>query len=363
MQTVIHDYANVSPIFNQIEWLYTHISDDYSKSLVPYVLDNSFDDLCDTLKEYLPNFSNIELVDYKLPKLDKLLDYKDPSQKDNTVIVCISGGKDSVALTKYLIDMGYNVYLYHMKGINKVYPDEYKSVIDVANYFKVPYYIDTVVLSGTQRFTEHPMKNMIIANGAIHYGIREKIGVNVAFGNFNESYLEYNDFDVCAGDCMDMWYNYEKIIRTIIPEFNMMIPLRNNEESLEIIERNIELLPLSISCMSPYRFREHWKKRTEKKYHVLLMNNRCGCCWKCALEAIYFMDRDVLQYNELYYIHCIEVLYKTKVKESGISDWTIKDLWNEYLFYPISESRAWEKLKYAIIQNGTVKCITTTSKR
>ena len=356
MQTVIHDYTNISPIFSQIEWLYTHISDEYPKSLVPYVLDKSFEDLCDTLSEYLPNFSNIELVDYKLPQLDLLMDYEEKTK--DTVIVCISGGKDSAALTKYLIDMGYDVHLYHMRGINKVYPDEYKAVIDIAKYFNIPYYIDTVVLNGTQRFTEHPMKNMIIANGAIHYGIRERIGVNLAFGNFNESYLEYNDFDVCAGDCMDMWYNYEKIIRTIIPQFNMMIPLHNNEESLEIIERNIELLPLSISCMSPYRFREYWKNRTEKKYHVLLMKNRCGCCWKCALEAIYFMDRDVLDYNEAYYLHCIEILYKTKTKETNIKTWTLKEVWDEYLFYPIQESKAWEKLKDAVIQNGKIKCIT-----
>ena len=356
MQTVIHDYANVSPIFNQIEWLYTHISDNYGKALISHVLDTSFDDLYEILEEYIPGFSGIELKDYHLPELDLLMDYQEKA-KDN-VIVCISGGKDSVALTKYLIDMGYNVYLYHMRGINKVYPDEYKAVIDVANYFNVPYYIDTVVLSGTQKFVEHPMKNMIIANGAIHYGIREKIGINLAFGNFNESYLEYNDFAVCAGDCMDMWYAYEKIIRTIIPHFTMMIPLHNNEESLEIIEKNLDLLPLSVSCMSPYRFREDWKKRTEKKYQIELMPHRCGCCLKCALEAIYFMDREVLPYNEAYYIHCIEILYNTKVKESGIKEWTLKELWNEYLFYPIQESRAWEKLKDAVIQNGKVKCIT-----
>lgn len=362
MQTVIHEYANISPIFNQIEWLYTHISDTYHPTpLVKHVLDKSFIDLCEIFEDYIPDFGRVELIDYNLPKLDLLLDYEE--HKNETIIVCISGGKDSVALTKYLIDKGYDVHLYHMKGINKVYPDEYRAVIDIANHFNVPYFIDTVTLSGSQRFVEHPMKNMIIANGALHYGLRKKISVNLAFGNFNESYLEYNDFAVCAGDCMDMWYAYEKIIRTIIPQFSMLIPFHNNKESLEIIERNIELLPLSISCMSPYRFREHWKKRTEKKYHVSLMEHRCGCCWKCALEAIYFMDKDAIEYNQEYYIHCIEILYANKVKETEMEDWSISDLWTEYLFYPIEESRAKEILENAIIQNGKVKCITATSKR
>ena len=244
-----------------------------------------------------------------------------------------------------------------MRGINKVYPDEYKAVIDIAHHFNVPYYIDTVVLSGTQRFTEHPMKNMIIANGAIHYGIREGIGTEIAFGNFKDSYLDENQFDVCAGDCTDMWWAYDDIIQTVIPQFRMNVPLYNNYETLAIIERNPELLPLSISCISPYRFREHWKKRTEKKYGIKLLNNRCGCCWKCAVEWMYYVDCDLFDLNQSYYLHCFQILCDTLRKESKVTG-TIQQVWYEYMHYPIDKSKVWEVLKNATIQNGKVKCIT-----
>ena len=70
----------------------------------------------------------------------------------------------------------------------------------------------------------------------------------------------------------------------------------------------------------------------------------------------------MLDFNHDYYIHCLEILYKTKVKESGIKDWIIQDLWSEYFFTPIEESILYEEIKDAIISNGKIKCITKTFK-
>ena len=205
------------------------------------------------------------------------------------------------------------------------------------------------------------MKNMIIANGAINYALDNKLGVNIAFGNFNESYLESNQFDVCGGDCMDMWYAYDKIIRKVIPEFTMNIPLHNSQESLDIIEDHFDLLPLTVSCISPYRFRDYWRKRTQKKYGIELLENRCGCCWKCCVEFMHYSDRNLFDFNMKYYLHCFQILCDTLRKESKVIG-TIQQVWDEYMHYPIEKSKAWEVLKDATIQNGKVKCITTAVK-
>ena len=359
MQAVIHEYENISPIFNDIETVYMEISEEYSvMKLLPMTLDTSFVDLYDILKENVPWCPKYVFVDTNIIHINV--------PESNNMIVCVSGGKDSVALAKYYIDKGYNVYLYHMHGINKVYPDEVEAVKRIAKYLNIPIdhvYIENVVLSGTQKFVEHPMKNYIIANGAIHYAIREHLGINIAFGNFNESYLEDNDFDVCAGDCMDMWYAYEKIIRRYLPQFTMNIPFRTNQDTIDIIKQDRNLLELCVSCMSPYRFREYWHKRTEKKYGISLMPSRCGCCWKCCAEYITYTDLGILQFDLPYYIHCLEILYNAKVKESKIRIWTLEDIWSEYFFYPIEKSRAYEVLNNAVIHNGKVKCITETSER
>ena len=363
MQTVIHEYSNLSPIFNDIEILYMEVSakDNNPFKLLPIRLDTSFIDLYDILKENVPWYHKYRTVVFEFRNIIHI-----NVPESNNMIVCVSGGKDSVALAKYYIDKGYNVYLYHMHGINKVYPDEVEAVKNIAKYLNIPMdrvYIENVILSGTQDFVEHPMKNYIIMNGAIHYAIREHLGINIAFGNFNESYLEDNDFDVCAGDCMDMWYAYEKIVRRYLPQFTVNIPFRNNQDTIDILKKDPKLLELCVSCISPYRFREYWHKRTEKKYVIHLMNNRCGCCWKCCAEYINYTDLGILRLNREYYIHCLEILYKTKVKESGIKTWSIKDLWSEYFFYPIKKSKVYKEIKDAVIRNGKVQCITQTSKR
>jgi len=357
MQTVIHEYANLSSIFTDMELIYAEVSTNYNSGLrlLPLVFDTSFIDLYEILRDNVSWCPQYVFEEKVIPHINV--------PESNNMIVCVSGGKDSVALAKYYIDKGYNVYLYHMHGINKVYPDEVEAVKNVAKYFDVPLYIENVTLSGTQDFVEHPMKNYIIANGAIHYAIREHLGINIAFGNFNESYLEDNDFDVCAGDCMDMWYAYEKIVRRYLPQFTMNVPFRNNQDTVDILKKDSKLLELCVSCMSPYRFRAHWKKRTEKKYDIELMPNRCGCCWKCCAEYITYTDLGMLEFNKDYYIHCLEILYNTKVKESKIKDWTIQDLWSEYFLYPINKSKAYKEIKDAIIQNGKIQRITQTSTR
>ena len=79
---------------------------------------------------------------------------------------------------------------------------------------------------------------MLIANGALNYGIREKIGTQIAFGNFSNSTLEVDPFDVCAGDCKEMWSAYEQIIQTAIPDFKVILPEQNIADTMELMIEN-----------------------------------------------------------------------------------------------------------------------------
>jgi hypothetical protein len=56
------------------------------------------------------------------------------------------------------------------------------------------------------------------------------------------------------------------------------------------------------------------------------------------------MDHDEMEYNETYYMHCIKILENTIKKETGAPPDTIEDLWYNYMFYPMEESKAYNIL-------------------
>lgn len=330
MQQIVRKVKNIHPLFDDIERLYTYTSDTQNKkSLVPLMLDSSFEYLVDNFENYGNFKCDVSFIDKHYSKINI------PAQNNN-IILAFSGGKDSIAYALKLKEQGYAVHLYHVKGINAVY-DEYKSVEKVAKQLDMPLYIDVIKLSGHHQWIEHPMKNMIIANGALQYGIRENITAQIAFGNYLDSTLDNDNFGYCGGDDIEMWESYEDIISTIIPDFMINLDLENLNETLEILSNREDLMESSLSCIGRAGLREYNRKRVENKYGVHLLKNRCGLCYKCAVEYIYRADHDLCEFNEPYYTNCINILLKNSCRETG-AKLTIDEMWRYYFFYDISKS-------------------------
>lgn len=333
MQSITRKQPNVHPLLDAIDRLYTLTSDhdDATIRLINPMYDNSFKGLLDIfslygLERYAVDYSDIPYspISFK--------------GKEKDIILAFSGGKDSIASAIKYKNEGYNVFLYHLKHINRSLSDEFIMAQESAKLLDMPLYIDEVSMSGNNIWMEHPMKNMIIANGAISYGVREGIGTNVAFGNYTTSLLEDNVFERCAGDCMDMWDAYNDIIQRIIPNFKIMANLKNMGETLDIISDHADLLESSLSCLCRHSlrpFRNNWVK---EKFGVSLSKNRCGSCYKCCVEYIYLADHDKIEYSEAYYKYCLEKLYLvTRAENTGI--FSIEYLWDAYMFYPMRESK------------------------
>lgn len=338
MQKIIHTdktYKNIHPIMDELERMYSVTADkDYVQdSLIPLIFDESLEQIQTLFNNYGYTDYDFQFIDKKFTKLS--LDSYNPKN----IIVCHSGGKDSTSVVKHYMMMGYNVYLYHVTGLNKTYYDEWKCVEEVAKYLQLPYKFDDVSYKGfCNSWYEHPMKNMILANMALTYGIKEGIGTKIAFGNFYTSTLETDDFAICGGDSVEMWKAYENAIKKIIPKFHIYRPNKNYQTACNALREDKELLSKTISCMTPNRFREHFRKRTLKNYKVDLLPNRCGCCWKCAVEYIWFADHNVFEYNEEYYLHCVDVI-RRNAEKSSIFYTNVFELWSDYFFYPIEKSK------------------------
>ena len=180
---------------------------------------------------------------------------------------------------------------------------------------------------------------MIIVNGALQYGIKNNIGIQIATGNFLDGQIDHGIFYTSGDDMPEMWDVYEDIINHIIPDFHIFLTLSDTNETLEILSSDMKLLELCQSCIGAHRFRQWNHDNNEKKYHIHLMKNRCGSCWKCALEYIYLTDHDKLNYDKDYYRHCLEVLKKSAKRDFEEDFTTWENLWYDYFYYDIKESK------------------------
>lgn len=236
------------------------------------------------------------------------------TSNDNNIVVCFSGGKDSVATAIKYKDLGYNVYLYHIRGINGVYTDEYLRATEIAKYLNLPLYIENIKLSGKNTYLEHPLKNQVICSLALSYGITNNLGTCIAFGDFASDTVDDGLFDRNWSDTQEMWNSYITYIKTYIPLFELKIPFNNYLETLNIVAKNINLLNITQGCLSPQRFKNKLHNFNKEKYSVDLLNNRCGSCWKCSVEYIFLVDNGYVEPNDNFYIHCLDIL-KKKMKE------------------------------------------------
>lgn len=345
MQTIKRTNPNAIALMNDIDRLYAYLSDKPSTALFYPTYDNSFKDLIETFKEYTGEDWKVNYTDLSYEKIE-------PADNNN-IILTFSGGKDSITSALRYKNSGYNVYLYHMKHINPSFSDEWKCAKESADILGLPIFFDDIQFSGHHMYMEHPMKNMIIANGALSYGIREGIGTNIAFGNYITSYLNDNMFDRCAGDCVDMWETYETIIQRVIPDFQIQMNIESMGDTLtELIDRP-DLLNVSLSCLCRHSLRDYRRQWVRDKFGVELYQRRCGSCYKCCVEYIYMADHNRLPFNEEYYKYCLNQLLKVLLEEGGVN--SIDSLWEHFCIHDKNESKIAEQLLNAKIKGNKIK--------
>ena len=346
MQTIIHEgtYEYLHPIFLDFELLYRELSnnDEPNRLIGGNVFDRSMNVFEGIFNLYGDCEKQLNYTVRDYPKLSAR-----PIGKN--IIIGFSGGKDSTATALYYKQRGFNVYLYHVHGLNKFFPQELQSAQEVADTLGLPLIVENVKLSGKSLYPDHPLKNIIIANMMVQWGIKNGIGVRLAMGNYYTVELDDVEFSTAGDDTREMWQAYKSVIKKYVPKLKIEFPLEDITTTFRMLSKERGLIEKTQSCVMTYRFKESHRKRIQKTFGIELMPNRCGCCWKCAVEYIYFADHDVLPYVKDYYIHCFAVLMNTIWKETACFPYDVNYIWNVYLFYPMEESKAYKELKNAFI--------------
>lgn len=272
-------------------------------------------------------------------------DYKRVFTSDfNNIIVCFSGGKDSTSAALKMKEQGYNVYLYYVFGINKSYPDEFVRVKELAKMLDMPLFVEKVVLKGHTTFHDNPVKNQLIASMALDYGIKNKISAKVCFGDFTDDNVLNSSFLEAWSDTQEMWYAHQDFVMNYVPFYEIKIPFKNYRDTLDVISSNERLLSMVQGCVLPYRFRNKTKEINEQKYNVKLLPNRCGSCWKCCVEYIFLADKGVVEYNEQFYKHCLDILSdKMSILHANVAPKDMKTTYETFLMQGFEKSKIWKQ--------------------
>ena len=163
---------------------------------------------------------------------------------------------------------------------------------------------------GKKFWIEHPLKNQLIATFAIAYCLNNGLPTTLSFGNYQDETAEKSNFGVNWTDNCNLWDAYNSFIKGFVDGAKVEIPLEKEWSGLSILNDNASLIPLVQSCLMTVRDRESLRQKNHKKYNIKILPNRCGSCYKCCLEYIYFCDNHKLPYNREFYKHCLEILKK-----------------------------------------------------
>lgn len=232
---------------------------------------------------------------------------------DKDILVGFSGGLDSAYCAFKLRDKGYNVILFHITNLNKAYPKEdiHAKNFAINNHFE---YIEVVAEHlAKEYFIDNPLKDQLILASMIEYGIKNNIKL-YTIGAGNATHIEDATIGMTVTDSIETNQYYWKGVQKYIPNIELKLmpnDITKYDKLKYILERYPQCLNDLYSCISPHRFNKQLHDYNNNKYNIQLLDDRCGSCYKCCMEAIllselgYYDNKDFVQ-------HCWDILAKSK---------------------------------------------------
>jgi hypothetical protein len=203
-----------------------------------------------------------------------------------TMVVAFSGGKDSCASALLAQARGYQVLLYHVRGINPAYPKEWQAAQRMAKLLGLPLAVRRLQCKGKQEWMDNPTKNQALLGWMLQYGLTRG-ALHYTVGDMATDYLATAQVECNLSDSYELLEAAAAHFRVGTPGYTYHHQLRHITDSLAIIGLlRPDLLPQVLGCVAPLRFKEGYRRHNEQRYGVQLLPGRCGSCWKCCVEWV-----------------------------------------------------------------------------
>lgn len=248
-------------------------------------------------------------------------------ENNNKVLVAYTGGKDSTAEAIRLKKLGYDVHLLFIKGLNRAYPKEFEGAVKIAEILKMPLNVTEVKITGKICHPENQIKNQLTIALMTDWGIKNGFNkFSTGIINAVNANYEYNWTDSAA-----LMEPFKKFMQkaAIGWQYVSTNVKREAENIAEVLahENAEQIWAIKTSCMGAFRFRKVWRDNIFKKYGVLLAENSCGVCYKCAYAYVVKCAVNGKIENYQYFKKCFETLRVTKANlydktnYEKITDW------------------------------------------
>lgn len=270
---------------------------------VPLLLEMYIENVYRKLNLNLPIFCNTSKKEEEaLFSFPTLKQYNFKTNKK--IIIGFSGGKDSVAAAILAKQSGYNPILYHLYGINRTYKFERVNAKKIAKELQMPYVEEYIEIKGKQEFPDHVFKNQIILCSMLDFGVTEKVNSyllgNHLFENCKDANVQFE-----FSDSLEQINLFDKWVTSYLLNYKRETILKNNMHAVDIILKyDKNLINLYSSCITPLYRKPMMRKYIHKKFGDVLLEGRCGYCYKCTKEYIHLVDSGVLPKNKPFYLHC-----------------------------------------------------------
>jgi len=217
--------------------------------------------------------------------------------------VGFSGGKDSLATALLARKDGYEVTLFHVRGLNRAWPDEVRFARECSEITGMPLVEITVHPSGEKKGIPEPVsKNQVIVAAMVEWATTQGVGPAFSMGMVNGDRLGSEHPLSYVHDTEDAHLLFGQWLEQEAPGYRAPLYLRGVAESAAVVAgyEDRRLLYASHGCMAQMRFRPGYRARAEAKFGVVLLPGRCGTsCPKCTSEYVILYHLNALEENEL----------------------------------------------------------------